>query len=556
MKKTMTRAGAAMLFAASLLAFQGCRNALQSPDVPGGDGTGGAITLRIGDARGRAILPDVNMGMFERFDVVLELQGSGDSDTIPLVGTDTVTLDNLAAGLWNIEVRAFLDEFDDPDDYVAFSSTLGILVNPGLTTTVAVELELLLDGGTGTFRWDIDVNQNVTITFAEMEIVDEADIAVDTITLWNNFANYNTMDAGEYDVTIVMTNSEGETVTIGPQILRVYRGFESVLEMTISMEHFPTTALNHILHSWNGNEWDFAARGVTWAFFEFAGIEGVTDANFGAMTALFDDLASEFGEPDDLDTMREMVDIAWLEWYDGFSLGGHADEAAFVAALYGLAPNSAYTNVTLSIAGVTDDGVTASAVVEAGIYSFTAQAPLLAGTVGIIGDLYVGDTIEADLTTVTGYAGTQIFQWLRGGTLLVGTDQEYDLMLDDVGATITLRVTFTGSFGYVEATTLMISAEPGGMTITIGLREIYVNPMTDISPPPFPFNQDSPLVTLNGAATGITWWYGGDEVGNEADFTLTQAMHGGRLGTHVVTVRATINGQLYTLNLNFVVELP
>jgi hypothetical protein len=550
MKKTVSMTATAMLIAAGLLGFQGCRNALQAPSGLGNEGKGGTITLTMGEARGRAILPAVTINSFDRF----ELSFTSTTGGAPVTITDWTPTNNtvdLEGGTWNLDVIAF--QPTDTIDHSAQGSANGFTVSPNANTPVSVTLTLIDDAGEGSFSWNIGFASDVTVTSAQMTVSGQA-----PVDLVAQSAGSLTMASGEYDVTIDMTNSEGENVIIGPQVLRVYRNFDSPLAMTVSLEHFPVTALNYILRSWNGTAWDFAGWRVSAALFGYAGILGITDdAHLATLKPSFDAITLAAARPGNLAQLGQMVDVGLVA--NGFLLEDQEDQTGAQAAASAVAANGAVAlgNWTYPAA----DSIQAT--VTAGAYSSDlGPVPYFAGPADVTGTATVGQTLTAAATAPTG-AGAPTFEWRRHANagltdppVVVGTAANtYVLQTPDAYNYVTAWVKFAGAFGSAVAAPVgPVSAGSGTATITIDLADIYDNKIDAIYPAPFNMFQDSPTVTVNGAPTNVEWFYGGVSRGTAPSFTLTQAMHGNRIGRHTVTVQATLGGNLYSLLIEFVVE--
>lgn len=89
---------------------------------------------------------------------------------------------------------------------------------------------------------------------------------------------------------------------------------------------------------------------------------------------------------------------------------------------------------------------------------------VLNGTVSITGIAQVGQTLTAE-TSALGGSGIITFQWMRGGTTVIGSDSStYIVQTADVGFTITVNVSRTGSIGnIVSAPTAVVTSitDPG-----------------------------------------------------------------------------------------------
>ncbi|MDR1787363.1 MAG: formylglycine-generating enzyme family protein [Treponema sp.] len=101
---------------------------------------------------------------------------------------------------------------------------------------------------------------------------------------------------------------------------------------------------------------------------------------------------------------------------------------------------------------------------------FRRTLPALGGTVKIIGVAQVGLELRTITKDLTGAAGTIIYQWKAGNSIL-GENPTYIPILADVGKTITVTITYSGSSGSLTSPAtlevLAASSMPGGEGGTI-----------------------------------------------------------------------------------------
>ncbi len=93
------------------------------------------------------------------------------------------------------------------------------------------------------------------------------------------------------------------------------------------------------------------------------------------------------------------------------------------------------------------------------------------GAVTITGDLVAGEILTADTSTLNDSDGLGAFsyQWLRDGTEVAGaTGQTHQLTADDVGAAMSVRVSYTDGLGTNESVTSAATdqVESGGLLLT------------------------------------------------------------------------------------------
>jgi hypothetical protein len=92
--------------------------------------------------------------------------------------------------------------------------------------------------------------------------------------------------------------------------------------------------------------------------------------------------------------------------------------------------------------------------------------PALTGTVSISGTAEVGQTLTA-ITTALGGTGTITYQWKRGGTTVIGANQDtYEVQTADVGSTITVTVTRAGYSGSVTSSPTAVVTDPNAPPLT------------------------------------------------------------------------------------------
>jgi Ca2+-binding RTX toxin-like protein len=125
----------------------------------------------------------------------------------------------------------------------------------------------------------------------------------------------------------------------------------------------------------------------------------------------------------------------------------------------------------------TDGMGTAEAVTSDATASVANVNDLPSGTVSITGTAIQGQTLSTDTTTLADLdgLGTLGYQWLRGGNAIASaTSASYSLVQADVGAAISVRVSYTDALGTAETVTSAASgavanindAPSGGVTIS------------------------------------------------------------------------------------------
>ena len=84
----------------------------------------------------------------------------------------------------------------------------------------------------------------------------------------------------------------------------------------------------------------------------------------------------------------------------------------------------------------------------------TYEAAALTGTVNITGTAKFGQALTADTTGITNNTGTLTYKWYRGSDEIIGaTGSTYTLVEDDIGKTITVKITSSVQTGEINGST-------------------------------------------------------------------------------------------------------
>ncbi|MDR0444435.1 MAG: InlB B-repeat-containing protein, partial [Treponema sp.] len=164
----------------------------------------------------------------------------------------------LDAGTYTLTVNAYKDA--GKTQLAARGILANITINAGANISRTVNLKALIDEGSGTFRWDIDLDGiNGTLTTASMTIDPRnasTGTAVQTIDLLNtaNRTGSRTLNSGVYEVifTLEKGNALGEIV-IWHELLHVYAVLESVFPFDFTDAHFAQTIYTVTLKYNNGD---------------------------------------------------------------------------------------------------------------------------------------------------------------------------------------------------------------------------------------------------------------------------------------------------------------
>ena len=216
------------------LLVNSCNNPFNAADTPeaGSLPAGkGSFSLKIDGPSGRTIMPEAVE--FEKEDLFYELiftptGADGSEKTAERTYSELAEPETLDVGTYRLEVNVYADE---NYDQLLFSGTSALItIEEGKTTLVEITLQPVLEGGEGTFSWDITLPESAVS--ASMEITKrDADIPPVEILLMDEKTGACDLASGFYDVIIEITGKnlgyeEPLTVT-RKEILHIYNGRES-----------------------------------------------------------------------------------------------------------------------------------------------------------------------------------------------------------------------------------------------------------------------------------------------------------------------------------------
>jgi hypothetical protein len=168
--------------------------------------------------------------------------------------------------------------------------------------------------------------------------------------------------------------------------------------------------------------------------------------------------------------------------------------------------------------------------------------PALTGTIAIIGNPIVGQTLTTNTGSLNG-SGTISYQWLREGTPISGaSDQTYTLVSADQGKTISVRVSRSGNTGTISSETIgPVATEDTPIvltgTVTINGAPVVGTVLTAVTS------------ALNGSGTiSYQWLREGTPVNGAVDQTYTLD---GDDQSHTISVQVSRSG-----TTGFVTSLP
>ena len=464
--------------------------------------------------------------------------------------------------------------------------------------------------GTGTFSWNITFNapiSSASIVISEIDVPGtNAPNALDPIVLYaggiaGNLNDTLTLATGSYNMLLTMQHYEGEVVTI-PQYLRIYQNLVSTYAETFGDLHFPVTLLDFILRSWDDTSevWNFTGRDIGAVHFHaldppIAGIpdDDVLDDITGRLNSITADATTTLRRPTDHAELGQLIDAALI----GHAIDTNridvallANYAAIMAALRGFAVNVGApldTNVAIAQTEAVPGIVVMT--VTIGAYQVVFTFNRITGDIAIsgtpVGGFHRVGSVLTATPTLSGATGAVYLQWMRGGTNPIPDDSyaptpaeivadgssvaywatpgtTYTLAAADAYRFITVIGRRTGYFGTVTSTQVIgpIRQVQGPGTVTIeftGFNGITYEGLDSISlSDQYRVYPTLTVTAATGTLSNITWNVGWSAapIGNGSTLTLDEAVHDYRIGTHSITVRATINGVPYSRVIRFVVN--
>ena len=246
------------LFLISLSCFLfsiGCGSPFSSEDYqPSSPDGKGSFSLTLSDTA-RTILPATpSFGDFALYNLAFTPINDGEAAsadrTNATISTEPIFL---APGTYNLVVNAYSD--NNKTRLAAQGTLENILITAGEKTTANITLKALLSGGAGTFNWDISIPPDVTSAKMTIAPGSTDGSAQEAITLNAPKASGSrTLNSGQYNVTINLGNTGGETV-VWKELLYVYRNLESVFNFTFTDAHFSGSIYTVTFNVYDVNPW-------------------------------------------------------------------------------------------------------------------------------------------------------------------------------------------------------------------------------------------------------------------------------------------------------------
>jgi len=200
----------------------------------------------------RTILPAApNLNDIAVYDLTFTPIGGGVRASVDRANaTLTKTPIILEPGTYGLVVNAYKDQ--EKKQLILRGTLDSITIIAGANTPGTVILKPLLSGGTGTFRYDINLPE---VFIANMTIIpgQEGGTAQETVTLpLPKAAGSRTLNSGQYTITIYLEKVNGEKL-VWNELLYVYQNLESVFSFTFTDAHFVNPMYTVTFDSNGGN---------------------------------------------------------------------------------------------------------------------------------------------------------------------------------------------------------------------------------------------------------------------------------------------------------------
>jgi len=218
----------------SFLFFTGCPDPLTSGNaalIPEGKGSFSLTLLW-----GRTILPATpDLSDFSVYNLAFTPTDGGTAVNVDRTNDNLAGQIILEPGTYNLVVNAYKDS--GKAKLMARGTLNNIVITSEQNTAMNVTLEALLAEGTGTFKWEITVPQDVTAASMKIVPANEGGTNEETVTLpENNYTGNRTLNSGQYNLIINLESPNGTVVW--KELLYVYQNLESILDFEFTETHF------------------------------------------------------------------------------------------------------------------------------------------------------------------------------------------------------------------------------------------------------------------------------------------------------------------------------
>ncbi|MCL2129390.1 MAG: hypothetical protein FWH35_03450 [Treponema sp.] len=242
MKKTLGKFIISIII--SLLII-GCQNP-SSMDKPSHGN--GYFSISFGEENAaRTILPAAVQSDFVLYS--LDFFWAGTGNLVLTIDRDNSNFSNnitLPTGTLDLNVTAYLDS--GKTQPAAWGSIIGIIINDGLTTNSIITLTGNIEGGEGSFSWDI--NYPATVTEASMTITQltgNTETLIDTLDFTGiNKIGTRKLDTGYYRVALHLLNNDNRC-TERSEILHIYQNMNSIFAYTFDISSFHNIRVKKIV---------------------------------------------------------------------------------------------------------------------------------------------------------------------------------------------------------------------------------------------------------------------------------------------------------------------
>ena len=233
-----------LIFFVITLVISSCGNLIEPPNSEKPAPGTGWFSLVIGglDA-GRTIVPITGQNDFALYTLEFFAEGENTEPdlTVERTNSNLSMQISLKQGIWDLYVSAYMDA--EQTKPAAYGQLSGIIIDEGIAISRSITLEAIIDGGSGTFNWNINYPANVvlagmTITpFDEIKGTPEQTLyfaGAEPLVDKNGSIVLNT---GYYRAVFNLTNSE-QYIVVHREILHIYQNMESFFDFSFEDNHF------------------------------------------------------------------------------------------------------------------------------------------------------------------------------------------------------------------------------------------------------------------------------------------------------------------------------
>ena len=201
----------------------------------------GTVFVTIGEQDwARAIMPDIGLDDFVRFDLEFFSVCGLDHETYRISWMGPSGYVELYAGIWDLRVTSYLDAMGE---YLAAAvgSLDGIQVLAGESPLAVIILSPIADQGQGMFSWDISFPANVVSVLMDIDspMYSRHFSNSENATRWESRID---LDAGSYRIALRLTNDQDQVAWL-TNALHIFGNMVSHFEFTVTPDMFVTVDL-------------------------------------------------------------------------------------------------------------------------------------------------------------------------------------------------------------------------------------------------------------------------------------------------------------------------